>query len=128
MDSNTFYGKRGKEFKTLIQDILRKGNLRAEYIDLITDEEGMRLYSQAFTDSSVDEKNNYEVLEFLGDSTVNNSVVWYLFRRFPQLNCPEGVKVLARLKINLVSKERYYRFASGLNFWNYISAMLVDPL
>ena len=82
----------------------------------------MPLYSQAFTHPTADENNNYEPLDFLGDSIVNCVIVWYLSRRFPQLNCQDGVKILARLKINLVSKKVFANFGSELDFWKYVSA------
>ena len=44
---------------------------------------------------------NYEPIEILGDSIVNCCIVWYLSRRFPQLNCQDGVKIIARLKIDM---------------------------
>ena len=43
-------------------------------------------------------------------------------RRFPRLDCPEGVKVIARLKINLVSKKSFAEFGNVLGFWKFISA------
>lgn len=120
--SNEIYiGNRGKEFEDMLRNILKKGKLKEEYIDLII-KNGMPLYSQAFTHPTVDENNNYEPLEFLGDSIVNCVIVWYLSRRFPQLNCQDGVKILARLKINLVSKKIFANFGDELDFWKYVSA------
>jgi dsRNA-specific ribonuclease len=61
------------------------------------------------------------VLEFLGDTTLNKSIAWYLSRKFPHLCCPSGVKILTRLKINLISKRSFARFAKNLHFWNFVS-------
>ena len=44
------------------------------------------------------------------------------YDQFPQLNCQDGVKILARLKINLVSKKVFANFGSELDFWRYVSA------
>ena len=91
-----YSGDRGINFENMLRNILKKGKLKKDYIDLII-KNGMPLYSQAFTHPTADENNNYEPLEFLGDSIVNCVIVWYLSRRFPQLNCQDGVKILARL-------------------------------
>lgn len=116
-----YSGDRGINFENMLRNILKKGKLKKEYIDRII-KNGMSLYSQAFTHPTADENNNYEPLEFLGDSIVNCVIVWYLSRRFPQLNCQDGVKILARLKINLVSKKVFANFGSELDFWKYVSA------
>lgn len=116
-----YSGDRGINFENMLRNILKKGKLKKEYIDRIV-KNGMPLYSQAFTHPTADENNNYEPLEFLGDSIVNCVIVWYLSRRFPQLNCQDGVKILARLKINLVSKKVFANFGSELDFWKYVSA------
>ena len=116
-----YSGNRGINFENMLKSILKKGKLKDEYIDRII-KNGMPLYSQAFTHPTADENNNYEPLEFLGDSIVNCVIVWYLSRRFPQLNCQDGVKILARLKINLVSKKIFADFGNQLDFWKYVSA------
>ena len=116
-----YSGDRGINFENMLRNILKKGKLKKEYIDQII-KNGIPLYSQAFTHPTADENNNYEPLEFLGDSIVNCVIVWYLSRRFPQLNCQDGVKILARLKINLVSKKVFANFGSELDFWKYVSA------
>lgn len=120
-----YHGIRDKSFTDLIHNLLARGKLKKEYIELITDESGMKIYDQAFTHDSFSEKNfsdkNYEFFEFLGDSTVNKAIVWYLFRRFPQLECPDGVKVMSRLKIALVSKKSFADFGEYLGFWDFVS-------
>jgi dsRNA-specific ribonuclease len=81
----------------------------------------MKLYGQAFTSPSVDQMNNYESLEILGDATANKAIVWYFSKRFPQLNCAKGVKILSRLKINYVSKSSFSSIAERLGFWKFIT-------
>lgn len=121
-ETNIYYGPRDESFRSLIVSLLKRGKLKNDYILSITDERGMDMYSQVFTHNSVDRKKNYEYFEILGDSTINKGIVWYLYRKFPQLNCPEGVKILSRLKISLVSKKSFSTFADKLGFWGYISA------
>ena len=113
-----YIGERGEAFNQLILSLLRKGKLTKTLVDKVFDKS---LFSQIFTHPSISEEN-YEYYEFLGDLVVNKSIGQYLSRRFPQLRCPQGVRVLTRLKINLVSKKVLAEFAESLNFWDFISA------
>lgn len=106
--------------ETLLKRVLGPAQLKPQYVDVLM--RRMDLYEQAFTAKSYDPKRNYEIFETLGDAAANNFVTWYFFRRYPQLNCTEGVKVLARLKINYSSKVTFSRIADKLGFWPYIRA------
>jgi len=117
-----YLGTRGIPFKTLISGLLKKGKVAPKYIQTLTDEESMKLYSQAFTSSTANAAFNYEIFEQLGDLCVNQFIVWYVYRRFPQLFCPLGDKVAARLGINYGAKGSLYMIADKLKFWDYISA------
>ena len=108
------------EFRDKIRQVLEISGMKKKYIDKITDREGMDLYRQAFTHESVDSANNYQWLEILGDVTLNKCIVWYINSRFPQLHNKEGVKVIARLKINLVSKKHFSEIARRLGFLPFI--------
>lgn len=106
-------------FQEKIRTLLRLSFLKQKYIMKITDPEGMALYEQAFTHSSVN-PCNYEWLEILGDATLNKCIVWYINNRFPQLHNAEGVKVIARLKIRLVSKNNFSEIAEQFGFLPFI--------
>jgi dsRNA-specific ribonuclease len=82
----------------------------------------MEVFSAAFTSELVDPLQNFQVLEQLGDLSANKFIVMYLYRRFPQLKCAEGVKVAARLRINFGSKQSFFKIAEDLGFWEFISA------
>lgn len=112
-------------FRDKIREVLGISGLKKKFIDKITEPEGMALYQRAFTHESVDPVLNYQWLEILGDETLNKCVVWYINSRFPQLHNKEGVKVIARLKINLVSKKHFSEIARRLGFLPYIR---YDPL
>ena len=86
-----------------------------------TDDEGMEIFSKAFTHKTADSDNNYEILEFLGDKAANHAISLYLYNKFPQLHCTDGVKILARLDINNKSKASFYPIAESLGFWPFIS-------
>lgn len=117
-----YIGDRGIAFKSLIISLLKKGNIKDKYINILTDKDSMEIFSSVFTSEQVDEKNNYQVYEQLGDLTGNKFIVWYIYRRFPQLKCAEGVKVAARLRINLGSKNSFCQIAEKYGFWEFITA------
>lgn len=118
-----YHGARDNTFKNMIVNILSKrSGLKQKYIDMITDDEGMKVFSQVFTHPTMDANENYEFYEIIGDSTVNKSIVWYLMRRFPKLRTPQGVPVIARLKICLVSKKTLSSLCEKLNVWNFVSS------
>lgn len=117
-----FEGLRGEPFKQLITNLLKRGKLKDKYLRLLIDDYGISNYEQAFTSSSVNSENNYEIFEQLGDVTANKFIVWYMYRRFPQLNCPLGVKVVARLRINYGARQTFSDIANNLGFWDFISA------
>lgn len=112
----------GPDFKNMIARLLKRGRMRKEYISRLLDDEGMAVYKQAFTAQSADPENNYEIFEQLGDVAANKFIVCYAYKRFPQLFCTEGVKVVARLKINYGSRQSFSQIAENLGFWPHISA------
>lgn len=116
-------GIRDDTFWRMIRETLELSNLKSHHIDKIMNHEMTKqTYENVFTHHSADPKNNYEWLEILGDATLNKCIVWYISKRFPQLNCAEGVKIIARLKINLISKKTFADFAMKLNWWDFVSA------
>jgi dsRNA-specific ribonuclease len=121
-NSNIYLGSRGDDFKQLIHTLLSRGKLKPKYIDMLTGEDSMRSYGYAFTASSADLVNNYERFEQMGDLTANKFIVWYAYKRFPQLDCTQGVKVAARLRINYGAKAVFAPLADKLGFWNFISS------
>lgn len=117
-----YFGSRGNDFKYFIIGLLKKGNLKKKYRDMLTDDASMSIYASAFTSELVDPLNNYQVLEQVGDLTGNKFIVNYMYEKFPQLDCTEGVKVVARLRINYGAKQSFSEIARKLGFWPFISA------
>lgn len=124
--NDIYIPKYNSEFKKLITEVLSRAKITQKYIDILTQKKNMKLYIQAFTASSANNERNYEIFEQLGDITANKFIVWYTYRRFPQLFCPEGVKVVARLRINYGSKQTFFEIAEKLGFWNWISASVEE--
>lgn len=108
-----------------MKDTLRRvyeiAQIKPHYINALLDHSDE--FEKAFTSKSFDLVNNYEIYELLGDGIVNSFLSFYFFRRFPQLNCSSGVKVLARLKINYASKRSFANISQKLGFWPLIRAV-----
>ncbi|MEI7489444.1 MAG: hypothetical protein WCJ72_18915 [Chryseobacterium sp.] len=117
-----YNGSRGSDFKELIFNLLKEAKLKMHYINILLDDDSIAFYSKAFTSDTADIEKNYEVFEQLGDISANKFLVWYMHRRFPKLMCSQGVKVVARLRINYGAKQSFSSIAENLGFWNFITA------
>ena len=117
-----YHGTRGPAFTSLIRNFLELGRLKPQYIDVLLSPKNLQLFGKAFTAASANSKENYEIFEQLGDVSVNKFIVQYAYQRFPQLRCPTGVKVVARLRINYGSASSLASIAEKLQFWDFISA------
>lgn len=122
-----------KSFKQFIIKLLNISGLGDKDIAHFTRKEFMIEFTKAFTSKDYDEIYNYEFYEILGDATSNKIVVWYFKRRFPEvfdmnnsLYNKKGhmgaVAIMARLKINGVSKQTYSEYARNLGFFEFIRA------
>ena len=118
------YAYRDAKFTDFISNLLKKVYFLK---DLKLEAQDMYIFAKAFTHPDVS-KDNYEFLETLGDNTNNKCVLWYLSNRFPQLNCPDGIDIITKLKINIIKTESFSSFAEELGFFNYISLYQKDQL
>lgn len=125
-DNEIYLGNRTSGFRNLIKGLLERGRLLPKYIDVLLQENNLIEFGKAFTAKTADNENNYEVYEQLGDLAANKFIVWYMGRRFPFLKCPDGVKVIARLRINYGARASFQNIAKSLNFWDFISASEED--
>jgi dsRNA-specific ribonuclease len=116
-----YIGDRSEKFKKFLTCLIQRSHLKTKYINKLMETESINLYSNAFTHISIDSDRNYEYYEILGDVTCNKCIVWYIKERFPQLQNSDGVKVIARLRINLVSKKNFANLAENLGFHEFIS-------
>jgi len=116
-----YLAPRDETFRRFIIGLLKQSQLKTKYIDQMTTVEHMEIYNKAFTHVSINTEDNYEFFEILGDATCNKAIVWYIQERFPVLRNTAGVKVIARLRINLVSKKNFSVLADKLGFGDFIS-------
>jgi ribonuclease-3 len=97
---------------------LTKNNIEDFYkkYDIITCINDVSIYQEAFIHNSICSKNNYQRLEFFGDSIINMLVTEYLFNKFPNYN--EGE--LTKLKSEIVSTKHLSIISKKLNFNYYV--------
>ena len=126
MDSQTetviYNGPRGEKFTQFIKSLLEKSKIKEKYLKALLTSESIQEYSKAFTSITANETENYEIFEQLGDVSANKFIVWYAYKRFPQLMCTLGVKVVARLRINYGARQSFSKIGDSLGFWEFISA------
>jgi len=117
-----YQGPRDETFKMFIDNILKDyGDISEKNRSDILDKEGLSYYYLSFTAPSFNPQENYEFLETLGDSTLNKAIMWYLARRFPAINCPDGIDILTRLKIKFIQKKSFASLSEKLGFLPFIS-------
>lgn len=117
-----YYGPRDSSFQALINNLLIKGKIKEKYVSAILNPKNMEMYSLAFTSKLVDPEYNLEYYEQVGDAVLYQFIVFYFYRRFPHLQKPEGVPVVARLKQLYGARKVLSIIADKEGFWPYISS------
>lgn len=116
--------KTEEEYKNFIIKLMtERGGIREK--DAILYTRDMSNYILAITHDSVNPDNkaeNYEILEHIGDATVNKCTTWYLKNRFPDIvkMGTSGVQILSKQKMLLVSKAFLSSFGTQLGLSDYI--------
>ena len=121
LEPNIHQGIRDESFKKLITNLLRKAKISRTFITILTEPKNLEIFDQAFTHSTANLTKNYEVFEHLGDSIANTASLWYFIRRFPELNRPEGINILGKIKIKYVSKDSWHRLAEMMKLWEFVT-------
>jgi dsRNA-specific ribonuclease len=85
----------------MLARVLEYANIKPEYAEYIAENDGDSLFK------SIVELNPdlYPFYKMLGNATLNKCVVSYMPQRFPVLQHPSRVNVLAPLKIHIISNE-----------------------
>lgn len=118
-----YFGPRDALFENFLWKILKHTGATDEYLKKFISSETIPFFNMAFTSSSADEKTNYETFEQLGDATIGKFIVWSSYEKFPQLRGKsEAVEIVARMKINLGSKDNLSQIAENLGMWEFITA------
>ena len=88
--------------KELISELLRKAGANEKSIREFTDEGSMKVYRRAFIHSSVSKTENYNQLEFVGDSILNLAVALWFRQEHPEV---ESVEFMTRSKHHISSNK-----------------------
>jgi dsRNA-specific ribonuclease len=105
-----------KSFEEFIISLLMRGVGEKTAKDLFSKND--EKFKQAFTHKSVNPIDNYERLEFVGDSIINCAVACFIEDKFSEV---KSVMFLTRLKHVIISKKSLSLIAEGLGFWNHLN-------
>ena len=104
--------------KNTSNHFLTKQDIEEFYLkyDIKTIINDVSIYQEAFIHNSISSTNNYQRLEFFGDSIINMLVTEYLYNKFPEYN--EGQ--LTKIKSEIVSTKNLSTISKKLNFNNFV--------
>ncbi len=122
LDSALVHKPNNSDFRQFLYKLfITRGNINPNIANDLLDEEGVERMKIAFTHSSMLAEQNSEYFETIGDRTGNKCIIWYLHRRFPELqNHPQASMYMTELKKKYEKKETLGRFAKKLRFYEYI--------
>jgi dsRNA-specific ribonuclease len=103
-----------------IRNVFSKSQIDPKYIGVLISPKALDIYRVAFTSITVDQVNNYELYEYMGDMAANSAIVVYFYESFPQLRCAKSINILNRLKIVHASNESFSKIGEDLGFWPFI--------
>nr|QXT57848.1 ribonuclease III [Rhinella marina erythrocytic-like virus] len=117
------------EFRNFIVNVIldnchATGKERKEIAQVV--DANINNFRLAFTSSRENPTENYQMLEFLGDSIIFACVTWHLYRRFPQLQECKYLCVITRLKGNVVSTKMLADAAQKLGFKKYLNTNVTE--
>ncbi len=109
-------------FKNFISSLMSKrGNINEETILKLLDDQGLERVKMSFTHSSMINEKNYEFFEMLGDRSVNKAIIWYMHRRFPEIeNSEKAPMYMTELKKKYENKRNFGAWARKLGFEPFI--------
>ena len=96
--------------------------LKKHFVQCFLVNGGREMFQAAFTTSSVDPDENYEVFEQIGDAIVGKFLVQYAYMRFPLLRNTRGPGVVTRIKMKYASKIFLSRMAEKMQLERFIRA------
>jgi len=127
-----------QEFQDMIKDMLYRSGIPDEKIrNVIRDQQNQVRqnvydeFAKCFVPEKVDKKNNYELYEFMGDSSVNKATISYLFRKLHPLLSAKGslsaVGYMDKIKSAYVSKQFLQSMCEHLGFDEFLYRIIHNP-
>lgn len=101
-------------FRAFLQKIL---SFASDDVKILLSEPGMLLFQKAFTHASIQQRDNYEVLEILGDKLVAATFVRYLYDRYPYISS-SGIYTL--LVTRYLDNAHFAKITTDLGFDQFI--------
>jgi len=127
-----------KEFQAMIKDMLYRSGIPDEKIKNVIRDQQHQVrqnvydeFAKCFVPEKVDKKNNYELYEFMGDSSVNKATISYLFRKLHPLLSAKGslsaVGYMDKIKSAYVSKQFLQSMCEHLGFDEFLYRIIHNP-
>ena len=109
----------------IIKLMTERCNIKQSEAERYTDESAMTLFVRAMSHDSVNPTqrwDNYEMMEHMGDVTVNKCTSWYLKNRFPDIikKGDEGVQIISKQEALLKSKIYLAKYSEMLGLQEFI--------
>jgi dsRNA-specific ribonuclease len=124
-------GIRRNEFSDFIKNIFIRSDIDEKYINILLNEESLKIYNNAFTSNTAnldrsllqdeDSSENYEIYETIGDSVFANFIYTYSLNRF-SFKTPNDVKSMSKIKSKYGSKNEFSSLSKKLGFLPFITA------
>ncbi len=108
-----------EKYQKFVRELLSQAGVGSGSLKQITDEEGMKIFTQAITTKDKNPRKNYERMEFLGDGIAKGCISSFLYHTLPD---EDDQGKLTNARINLESKRSFARFAEDLGFWEFVRA------
>jgi dsRNA-specific ribonuclease len=97
-------------------NLLERAKVKRKYIDTLSTPASAAYFDTAFTDPSYDDSNNYLFLRSIGTLDLHRILVWYIFKKHPQVT----QKTLTLIKINLLRDSKIGELVTTLGINTHI--------
>jgi hypothetical protein len=85
---------------TFLKNFIKRGDVSDEWCEKLTEGPCLDVFKIAVTHESANPVNNYEQLEFFGDTILNQAIVWWIKSRHPKI---VNLEWLTKIKHLLIS-------------------------
>ena len=99
-----------------VVNLLERAKVKRKYIDTLSTPASAAYFDTAFTDPSYDDSNNYLFLRSIGTLDLHRILVWYIFKKHPQVT----QKTLTLIKINLLRDSKIGELVTTLGINTHI--------
>ena len=100
-------------FREYVRGVLKEHcGLNTETVDILTDKKGVSVFITAFTNKTASHLNNYEQLEFIGSSIMNDSISLFILNKYPKYTVEWLHRIISSLELS--------KIGDFLGFWPYI--------